>query len=108
MPKRLTDSNSKNIIGKNLMNIRLKKNMSQRDFARFLQVNGLDMDKNLITRIETGKRYVTDIEIKELCRILEIPYTILLDPLKPNQCADTIKQENDWGRLPEPRHFGVF
>ena len=32
------------------------------------------MDKNVITRIETQKRYVTDIEIKKLCEVLNTTF----------------------------------
>ncbi len=28
------------------------------------------MDRNVITRIETQKRYVTDIELRKLCQVL--------------------------------------
>lgn len=40
--------------------------MSQRDLAQQLQLMGMDMDKNVITRIETNKRYVTDLELRAL------------------------------------------
>lgn len=36
------------------------------------------MDKNVITRIETGKRYVTDIELVALCQVLEVSCGYLL------------------------------
>jgi cell shape-determining protein MreC len=37
------------------------------------------MDKNVITRIETDKRYVTDIEIKALAEIFDVTYDYLID-----------------------------
>ena len=37
------------------------------------------MDKNVITRIETNKRYVTDIELKALCEIFDVSYDELID-----------------------------
>ena len=37
------------------------------------------MDKNVITRIETNKRYVTDIEIKALAEIFHVTYKYLID-----------------------------
>ena len=40
--------------------------MSQRDLAQQIQLMGMDMDKNVITRIETNKRYVTDLELRAL------------------------------------------
>jgi hypothetical protein len=36
------------------------------------------MDKNVITRIETNQRYVTDIEIKALCEIFDVTFEDLI------------------------------
>ena len=38
--------------------------LSQRALADLLQLNGLDVDKNAVQRIESGERFVTDIELK--------------------------------------------
>ena len=32
------------------------------------------MDRNVITRIETQKRYVTDIELQKLCQVLDTTF----------------------------------
>ena len=37
------------------------------------------MDKNVITRIETQKRYVTDIEIRAIAKLFLVSYQYLLD-----------------------------
>ena len=37
--------------------------LSQRALADKMQLQGLDLDKNAIQRIEAGKRFVTDIEL---------------------------------------------
>lgn len=37
------------------------------------------MDKNVITRIETQKRYVTDIEIRAIAKLFRVSYHYLLD-----------------------------
>lgn len=58
---------------------RLPGKPSQRAFAELLQVEGLDLDKNAIQRIECGKRFVTDIELKVLARVLKVSYEELLD-----------------------------
>lgn len=44
--------------------------VSQRAFANKLQLQGIDLDKNAIQRIECGKRFVTDIELKAFAQIL--------------------------------------
>lgn len=70
MPKPRSDTGRKNLISENLIELRHRHNLSQRDLAYELQLVGCDIDKNVITRIETQKRYVTDIEIKKLCEVL--------------------------------------
>lgn len=52
--------------------------MSQRMLAERAQVEGLDLDKNAIQRIESGQRFVTDIELKVFAKILEVRYDELL------------------------------
>ena len=37
------------------------------------------MDKNVITRIETNKRYVTDVELKALTEIFHVSYEYLIE-----------------------------
>lgn len=74
MPKPHSDTGKKNLISKNLIELRNRHNLSQRDLAQKLQIAGCDMDKNVITRIETQKRYVTDIEIKKLCEVLNTTF----------------------------------
>ena len=69
MPKPFTATGKKNLIGANLIALRKKYHLSQR---------GYDMDKNVITRIETQQRYVTDIEIKALCDLFNVTFEDLI------------------------------
>lgn len=71
-------SGKKNLISENLIALRKKHGLSQRDLAHQLQLIGYDIDKNVITRIETQKRYVTDIELKALCEIFHISFEELI------------------------------
>ena len=59
--------------------LRKQHNLSQRDLARKLQLLGYDIDKNVITRIETNKRYVTDIELKAFSTLFQVSYDALID-----------------------------
>lgn len=43
-----------------------------------LQRSGLDVDKNAVQRIESGQRFVTDIELLHLCEVLHTPLDKLL------------------------------
>ena len=74
MPKPLTENGRKNLISENLIALRRKHKLSQRDLARLLQLAGCDMDRNVITRIETQNRYVTDIEMQKLCQVLNTTF----------------------------------
>ncbi len=77
--KQRTNANGKNLIGERLKLLRAEKGLSQRDLARELQLIGLDVDKNVITRIETNKRYVTDFELQALKEIFRVSYDYLID-----------------------------
>ena len=82
MPKPVGHNGSKNLIGKRLKDLRATTGLSQRGLARKLQLIGVDMDKNVITRIETNKRYVSDIELWALSRVLGVSYEYLIDGKK--------------------------
>ena len=47
-------------------------NLSQRALADKMQLIGIDIDKNAIQRIECGKRFVTDIELKAFAEIFGV------------------------------------
>ena len=61
-----------NICGKNVARLRKELNISQRALADKLQILGIDIDKNAIQRIEAGKRFVTDIELKALSSLFNV------------------------------------
>lgn len=84
MPKPKTQTGEKNLISKRLIELRHQHNMSQRLLAYQLQLKGYDMDKNVITRIETNKRYVTDLKLKALTEIFNISYDYLIDGKEAN------------------------
>lgn len=67
-----------NVCGEKVAKFRTAMKISQRELADRLQLAGLDMDKNAIQRIEAGKRFVTDIELIGLCRVLNKTFEDLL------------------------------
>ena len=87
MPKPKTATGEKNLISQRLIELRREHHMSQRLLAYQLQLNGYDMDKNVITRIETNKRYVTDIELKALAEIFQVSYDYLLEGKEKSQLS---------------------
>ena len=76
-----------NISGHKIRKFRVKMpgNVSQNEFAAMLQINGLDVDKNAVQRIECGKRFVTDIELKVIAKVLCVSYSDLLDDKEKEQ-----------------------
>ena len=79
MPKPCGENGEKNYVGKQLIVLRKRNKISQRGLANKLQLDGMDIDKNVITRIETGKRYITDLEIKAFAKIFDVSYECLID-----------------------------
>lgn len=81
MYKNKAQNNKNNICGQKIKIIRenLPQKTSQRKLADLFQLAGLDIDKNAVQRIETGKRFVTDIELKIIAKVLKVSYEDLLD-----------------------------
>ncbi len=67
-----------NVCGTAVASLRKEMGISQRELADRLQVDGLDIDKNAVQRIESGQRFVTDIELLFLCRTLSVRLDELL------------------------------
>ena len=63
-----------NICGEKIRELRLNypTKLSQRALADKMQLIGIDVDKNAIQRIESGKRFVTDIELKAFSEIFNV------------------------------------
>lgn len=74
MFKNKSISGKNNICGENVY--QLRKNhipkMSQRILAERLQIMGIDVDKNAIQRIESGQRFVTDLELLALSKVFDV------------------------------------
>lgn len=80
MYKNKASDGRNNISGKRIRKLRLAmpKKTSQRMLAYRLQLKGLDIDKNAVQRIESGERFVTDIELKVIATELNVSIDDLL------------------------------
>lgn len=69
-----------NLCGEKLRALRLcyPTRLSQRALADKMQLLGVDLDKNAIQRIECGKRFVTDIELKAFAEVFDVSVSELL------------------------------
>ena len=57
---------------------RCKIRLTQADLAAKLQVNGIIIERDSVSRIEIGTRFVADYEIRELAKILKVSVGWLL------------------------------
>ncbi|MBR7178727.1 MAG: helix-turn-helix transcriptional regulator [Oscillospiraceae bacterium] len=73
-----TKDGRNNICGAQIAYYRKLSGKSQRELADALQLAGLDLDKNAIQRMEAGKRFITDIELVYLAKVLNVSYEDLL------------------------------
>jgi len=80
MYKNCAPDGRRNLCGKKVAVLRKggTPKLSQRGLAELLQLDGLDVDKNAIQRIESGQRFVTDIELKALAHALGVSVEELL------------------------------
>ena len=69
---------TKNICGKRIKEARHNLKLSQADLAARLQVEGVNIERDSISRIEKGTRFVADYEILVLCKILNVSPAYLL------------------------------
>ena len=75
-----TQDGRNNICGIKICTLRKSLKMSQRALADKLQLMGLDVDKNAIQRIESGQRFLTDIELTYIAPALNTTIADLFSP----------------------------
>lgn len=68
-----------NIIGPKIKKARTRINLSQQDLSDALAEMGVTTCRCSVSRIESGKRAVTDIEIDALTKILNVSLNYLFD-----------------------------
>ena len=62
----------KNLCGNRVKEARAQLNITQTDLAARLQVAGITMERDSVSRIEIGTRFVTDYELAVLAKILGV------------------------------------
>ena len=68
----------KNICGSRIKEARKALHLSQEDLAAKLQVSGVVIERNSISRIESGDRFIADYELLVLSQILGVTPAFLL------------------------------
>lgn len=68
----------KNLCGDRIREARQKQRLSQTDLSTKLQLAGVTLERDTISRMENGDRFVADFEVVTLADVLEVPVTWLL------------------------------
>lgn len=68
----------KNICGDRLREARVVRRLRQEDLAAKIQIEGVIMERDSISRIEIGTRFVSDFELKTFAEVLGVSVNWLL------------------------------
>lgn len=68
----------KNICGERVHEARCRLRLTQSDLAAQLQVAGIIIERDSVSRVEIGTRFVADYELRELSKILKVSVNWLL------------------------------
>ena len=77
--KKICYYNNKNIISEKLKELREQKGLSQSNLAAKMQIMNVNIDQQMISKIEMNKRQVTDYELACICKCLSVTPNDLLD-----------------------------
>lgn len=77
--KKVEYEGNKNIISKKLKEIRISKNISQEELASKMQVLNVNIDQQMVSKIEKNIRQVTDYEFLAFCKCLDVTPDELMD-----------------------------
>ena len=69
----------KNICGARVHEARRQMKLTQSELAAKLQIAGIEIERDSISRIEIGTRFVADYELREIANILEVSVNWLLN-----------------------------
>jgi len=68
----------KNISGKRIRQTRRKLDLSQGELAAKMQIEGIIIERDSISRIEKGTRFVADYELRFFAKVLNVDVEWLL------------------------------
>ena len=78
--KKFDYNGRKNICGNRVRCLRTARRWSQAALAAKMQTQGVIMEQDVVSKIESGDRLVTDYEVRAFASVLQIPSEDLLDP----------------------------
>lgn len=84
--KKILFEDSKNIISKQLKVYRVKAGLTQEQLAAKMQTMNVNLDQQMISKIENNTRFVTDYELACFCRALNATPQELFAAFYENDC----------------------
>ena len=76
--KQITYQQNKNIIHDRVREARIRCGFSQEQLAAQMQIMNLNIDQQMVSRIEKNQRQVTDYEAACLCKCLSVSFEWLI------------------------------
>ncbi|MBO5797403.1 MAG: helix-turn-helix transcriptional regulator [Clostridia bacterium] len=76
--KKILFDNNKNVISKQLKLCRVQNELTQAQLAAKMQTMGVNLDQQMISKIEHNTRFVTDYELACFCTVLKVTPAQLL------------------------------
>ena len=87
--KKISFGDNKNVINDNLKAIRQERNLTQSELAAKMKTYNVNLDQQMISKIENNTRIVTDYELVRFCQVLEVDVNTMLqnfyNNLKPGK-----------------------
>ena len=77
--KKISYENNKNVIHARLRYYRKKQGLTQAQVVARLQVMNVNIDQQMLSKIENNRRIVTDYELACLCKVLNVTERDLLE-----------------------------
>ncbi len=82
--KKLQFNGCNNVISKALKMNRIRNDLSQAQLAAKMQTLGVNIDQQMISKIEHNARIVTDYELALFCRVLGVSMEEMLSDFREN------------------------
>ena len=79
-------------MGKQIKKLRQKKGLNQKELEALLQLNGCDISRSSVSKIECGRRHIYSDEIKAVQEVLDVPFEELFVE-KPEEPEESEKLE---------------
>ena len=76
--KQISFNGNKNIVGRKIAEYRNKENLTQGELAAKMQLMNVNIDQQIISKIEKNQRQVTDYEFACFCKCLNVSPNELL------------------------------